>query len=192
MARKPYHRPSSIDRLLPDIQELIAQLRRKGRTIDEIRAKLLELDIDVSRSALGRHVRTLGEVQERMRQSRAIADALVSKFGDEPDTKLGRANIELMQSIVMQTMTAIDIDEETGEAKAVTFSAEDVMFLSRSLQSLASAAKTDVDRIERLEKRAAEKATKEAAEKATKAARSKGLSKDTVEAIRFAVLGSDS
>lgn len=185
------NRPSSIDRLLPDIQELIATLRRNGRTIDEIRSKLLELDVDVSRSALGRHVRTLGEVQERMRQSRAIADALVSKFGDEPDTKLGRANIELMQSIVMQTMTAIDIDEETGEAKPVTFSAEDVMFLARSLQSLASAAKTDTDRIERLEKRAAERATKEAAEKATTAARSKGLSKETVEAIRFAVLGSD-
>jgi hypothetical protein len=45
--------------------------------------------------------------------------------------------------------------------------------------------------IEKAEARAAAKATKTAAEHATKAARAKGLSKDTVEAIRMAVLGSD-
>tara|TARA_B000000460_G_C21481316_1_gene377159 strand:- start:26 stop:271 length:246 start_codon:yes stop_codon:yes gene_type:complete len=74
--------PSSIDRLLPSIQELIGRLRREGRTIDEIRAKLMELDVDVSRSALGRHVKSLADVQRRMRDSREIANALVNQFGD--------------------------------------------------------------------------------------------------------------
>lgn len=178
--------PSSIDRLPASLRELIGTLRRDGRTIDEIHAKLQELDATVSRSALGRHVKTLAVVQERMRQSRAVADSLVAQFGDEPDNKLARANIELMHSVVMQTvMAAADATDDNGEATPVTFDPEQVMFLSRSLQSLASAEKANSERI----LKAVERATKQAADKAGKAAKAKGLTKDTVEFITNAVLG---
>ncbi len=183
--------PSSIDRSPPEIRELIGKLRRDGGcTIDEIMAKLGELDVELSRSAVGRHVKKLADVGERLRESRAIAEGLVDKFGDQPDNRLARVNLELMHDMVMRVVTAEAVDEETGEASPVTFGPEDVMFLSRSLQSLASAQKTDADRMEKAIKAAQEKATKDAVEKAVGAARSKGLSKDTVDAIRFAVLGS--
>jgi hypothetical protein len=185
--------PSSIDKLPPELRELIGKLRRNNVTIDEILGKLREIDpgIDVSRSALGRHVRKIAEIGERMRQSRMIAEQLTTRFGDQPDNRLARLNLELMHDVVMRTITAASIDEATGEASEMVFSAEDTMFLSRSLQSLATAQKTDVDRMDKEKKLAAEKATKEAAEKAVTAARSKGLSSETVDAIRFAVLGSD-
>lgn len=179
---------SSIDRLLPSLQELIGRLRREGRTIDEIRAKLMELDVDVSRSALGRHVKNMADVQRRMRDSREIAHALVNQFGDQPDNKLAQANIELMHSVVMQTLTHAEEDEE-GNLKPILFSPEEAMFLARALQSLSGAAKTTDDRLEKAEKRAAARATAEAAEKAVNAARAQGLSKDGVAAIRHAVLG---
>lgn len=190
MAQKR-NRPSTIDRLLPDLQALIGQLRNQGRTIEEIRLKLLELDVEVSRSALGRHVKSMAEAQVTMQRSRQLAEALVKEFGAEPDDKMARLNIELAHGLLMRLMLATHVDEETGEAAPIVLSPEDAMFVARAVQSLASASKTTEDRIEkRIEKARAEERNK-AAENAATAARSKGLSKETVEAIRFAVLGSD-
>ncbi|WP_066667367.1 MULTISPECIES: phage protein Gp27 family protein [unclassified Sphingomonas] len=183
MARK--QTPSSIDRLPRELRELIGELRRDGRTIDEILEKLRELDANVSRSALGRHVKSLGEIAERMQRSRQMAEALVNKFGDQPDNKLARINLELMHTVVMETITAAEVDPETGEARSITFSPEQAMFLARAMQSLASAEKANDDRITK----ARDRERKEAAEKAGAAAKSKGLSADTVDFIRQAVLG---
>lgn len=190
MARKK-QTPSSIDRLLPELQELIGQLRGQGRTIDEIRAKLLELDVEVSRSALGRHVRTLADAQVTMQRSRQIAESLVARFGDEPDDKLARLNIELAHGLIMRLMLSTAIDPETGESAPIVLDPKDAMFCASAINSLTSSSKTVEDRIVKAIERERVRATKAAAEKAVTAAKAKGLSKDTVEAIRFAVLGSD-
>lgn len=138
--------PSTIDRLPVELRELIGRLREDGRTIDEILEKLHELDADVSRSALGRHIKGLAEIGAQMRRSREIATALVGQFGDQPDNRLARMNIELMHGVVMQTiMAASEAEAETGEAQAVTFDPEQVMFLSRSLQALAGADKANAE-----------------------------------------------
>lgn len=177
-------RPSKIDRLPPEIREAIGDLRRSGRTIDEILAHLRQLGVqDVSRSGLGRHVQELDEIGERMRQQRALADALVARFGSEPDDKLARVNLEMMHGLLFRFAMAEQKQEE------VRLGPEDLMFLSSALKNIAAAGKTDVDRIQRLEKRAAEQAKAEAAEAAVKVAGAKGLSADTVSAIRRAVLG---
>ncbi|MGZ8371111.1 MAG: phage protein Gp27 family protein, partial [Caulobacteraceae bacterium] len=65
------HQPSSIDKLPPEVRALIGELREKrGCTIDEIMDKLRELEVDVSRSAVGRHVRKLADIGAEMRRSR--------------------------------------------------------------------------------------------------------------------------
>jgi hypothetical protein len=138
--------PSSIDRLPHEVQELIGQLRRSGRTIEEIRAKLMELDVEVARSTLGRHVKKMADVQRRMRDSRDMAQALVSQFGAEPDNKLAQANIDLMHSIIMQTLAHVE-EDENGNPKPIIFDPKDAMFLSSSLSNLASAAKNNDARI---------------------------------------------
>ena len=61
-------RPSSISRLPAEIRDKIGALRAEGRTIDEIVAKLEELNVDVSRSALGRHCKRLESVQANIRR----------------------------------------------------------------------------------------------------------------------------
>lgn len=196
MARKkrPSKRntPSTIDRLLPDIQDLIKDLRAKGRTIDEIRAKLFELDVDVSRSALGRHVKSLADMQARMRDSHAMAQALAQQHGDKPVNDLANANFQLMHSLVMQTMTAAEVDPETGEAMPVTFNAQEAMFLAKSLQSLASAQKANQDRLVKAQEEAREEERRRAVGRVEEAAKQQGFSKDMVTAIRHAVLGTTS
>jgi len=74
-------RPSSIDRLPEAVRELIGKLRGQGRTIDEILNHLQTLDVEVSRSALGRHTQWLDRVSERMLQSRQVTEALIERLG---------------------------------------------------------------------------------------------------------------
>ena len=185
MARSPRRSPSSIDKLPPEIRELIGRLRENGATSDQIKAKLDELDADVSRSALGRHIKGLAEIGERLRHSREVATALVSRFGDEPDNRVARLNIELMHGLVMQAITATTEGEDGEPGGAVTFTPEDTMFLARSLHSLATAQKTDTDRLLKVRVEVA----KEAAKAVETVGKAKGLTKETMDAIKHAVLG---
>lgn len=193
MARRPpssrpgkRQTPSSIDRLPEEIRAEVGRLRIQGRTIDEILAHLQAMDVDVSRSALGRHVKRLNASRERMRHSREMATALVSQFGDQPDNRLARLNLELMHGVVMQTITATAEDED-GDPQPVTFSPEDARFLADALAKLASAEKTNVERTLKLKQEAA----KEAAAAVDRVAQTgaAGLTVDTVAAIKREILG---
>jgi hypothetical protein len=186
MAPPRRHRRSSVDRLDPEVRELIGKLRIDfGWTIDEILAKLRELGQgEVSRSALGRHVKSLEEIGAQLRHSREVAKALIDQVGDAPEDRTADLNIELMHSMILRLVTATN---DEGDGGPITFGPEDVMFLTRSLQALAGARKTNADMV--LKTR--EAATKEAAKKAGAAAKSAGLSKETVQFITNAVLGAE-
>ncbi|MCK5296461.1 MAG: DUF3486 family protein [Alphaproteobacteria bacterium] len=175
-------RSSSIKRQSQEIREKIGRLRNNGCTIDEILAKLKELEVPVSRSALGRHVKHLDEVLENMRESRIVAEAVVKNFGEESEDKTAQANIQMMHSLVMKLITGKAAGETVLDAK-------EVMFLSSSLQKLTSASKSDVDREiklrERIEKEIREKASKAIA----KTAKQAGLSKEMVEQFKNDVFG---
>jgi len=179
-------RPSKIDRLPEAVKSAIGDLRRAGRTIDEILAHIRSMGVgetDVSRTGLGEHVRKLDELGEAMRRDRAMADALVSRFGEEPDDKLFRVNVELMQGLLFRMSVA------ERQAEEVTLTPQDVMFFTSALKNIASASKTDTDRVERIEKRAAEQARREAADVAEREATEAGLSKDRAAELRRKVLG---
>ena len=181
---RPPERPSSIDRLPEEIRAEVGRLRVQGRTLDEILEHLKGMDVEVSRSALGRHVKRMNAGRERMRHSREISTALVSQFGDQPDNRLARLNLELMHGVVMQTIMATTEDED-GDPQPVTFSPEDARFLADALAKLASAEKTNVDRTLKLKAEAA----KEAVAAVEKVAKKEGLSKETTDAIRAGILG---
>jgi hypothetical protein len=170
-------RPSTIDRLDPAIRDGIGRLREQGRTIDEILAHLQLLEVDVSRSALGRHIQKIDEIGEHMRQSRAVAEALVANFGEQPDNRLARLNIEMMHGVVMKLISSAV--QEGG----VALDAEQVLFVSRSLQSLAGAAKADDTRILIVRKELAQE-TKKAVEKVVEAVAAKGDTLTGQEVLR--------
>lgn len=185
---KARHRPSTIDKLDTEIRELIGKLRMdQGWTIDEIQQRLVAMGQSVSRSALGRHVRTLQDISAEMREAQAMATALAREVGDADQSRMLDVNAQLLQANMFKLMLAANEDDGEG----VQLSAKDAKAFADALRSIALTRKTDLDLVERAEKRATERAKVEAADKATTAARSKGLSKDTVDAIRRAVLGSD-
>lgn len=175
---------STIKRLPPAVQELIGELRREGRTIDEILGKLGELraagahDQEISRSALGRHVKEIEQLGRELRESKVIADALVAGLGDEPENRVTRLNIQLAHNVLFKLFRAAT----TGEA---TMDAEEAMFAASSIQKLTAAAKSDADLTMKLQAEADRKAV---AAMET-AAKRQGLSADMIAAIKRDFLG---
>lgn len=194
----PRRQPSTIDRLPGEVRELIGSLRQDGCTIDEILAKLQELKVGVSRSALGRHVQTLAVVGERMRRSRDLAQSLTARFGDQPDNRLARMNLELLHNAMFETLTAAEGSEadeegdEDGERVPVPMDPKSLKSLADALRSMASAEKLDAERIARMKAEARREALEEAAKAVETVAKrdpAKGLTKETVLAIRREILG---
>ncbi len=180
--------PSTVDRLDPEIRALIGHLRiDRGWTIDEIRARLVEMgQTEVpSRSALGRHIRSLADVGADLRETQVYAEALAKEAGSKNAGQLLDVNAQLLHANMFRLMLA----ERDGEG--IQLDSKQAKEFSEALRNLALMRKTELETIEKAEKRAAEKERIASADRAGKAARAKGLSKDTVEAIRHAVLGSD-
>lgn len=180
-------RPSKIDRLPEEIKNQIGKLRRAGRTIDEIMAKLGELDLDAlginqtdlpSRAAVGRHVQGLDAMAEEMRRQKTIAEAMVERGLVIDQGQTAKLNIALAHGLLTRLMF-------TESGTMATLDAEEAMFVARSIQSLSSAAKGEVDR----ELKVRAEVAREAAAAAAKVAKDQGLTKDTVDLITREILG---
>ncbi len=156
-------RPSSIDRLPAEVRDWIGRLREQGRTLDEIIAKLRELDVDAlpSRSALHRHLQKAEVVAERLKKSRAVADVIVRRLGEGEPDRATRLNIELMHQVVFDMISGASEDGEP-----VTLEPMQVMLVAKALDHLGKASKDDVARTIAIEKRATEKAKAEALKQA--------------------------
>lgn len=176
-------RPSSIDKLPPEIRDAIGKLRDDGATIDEIVAHLATLDVQVSRSAMGRHVEKLAQVGEKLRRSRAVAEGLVRQLGDAPESKTARLNVELAHSAILDLLTRAE-----DEAVAVD-GPQSAMFLAKSLESLTRASRHDVAYLAEVEKRAEAKAQKAAVAAVEAVAKQRGLAADTLAAIKAGIFG---
>lgn len=151
-------RASSVKRLPPEIKERIHLLFEEGRTLDEIMQALASLGAEVSRSALGRYSQSLDKVAEKVRRSREVADALVRRLGDAPESRTLRLNVELMHSAILDLFLANEERDSEG-----TF------YLARSLEALAKASKLDTDMTVKVRQEAEAKAKREADARIAKA-----------------------
>jgi hypothetical protein len=186
MARR--NRTSTIDQLPKPVRAKIAQLRDKGRTIDEILAVLETLLNDAqvpSRSALGRHLKKQEQVTARIRQSRQMVEAIAKSFGDKQTSDIARMNMELMHDIILRVLMITD-----DEGNAALVDPKDIMFLATAMEKNTKASKADFDQqlaaAREMERRLA---TEDAAEQAAATAKKKGLSSDTINAIKASILG---
>lgn len=178
------HVPSTVDKLGSKITAMISELRiEHGWTIDEILAKLIELKKPVSRSALGRHVRSLSEAGAEMRKTRDMALALAQQHSGDDESKVSDLNLELTHALIMRMQLAQlmqDPDEVDGDAK-------NHMFMAAAQNSLASAAKSHADR----RRKHRQEMRSEAAAAVDDVAKEipGGLTRDTVAAIKAKILG---
>ncbi|HRQ82725.1 MAG TPA: DUF3486 family protein, partial [Azospirillaceae bacterium] len=129
MPPRKRRQPSKVDLLPAPLREAVVGLHQSGRyTLEQIASHLAdlaagrrsmlppELDIPVSiapesapsKSSLGRYVKGLDAIAEKLQRSRAVAEALVAKLGDEPESRTARLNIELMHGVVMDIVMAAE------------------------------------------------------------------------------------
>lgn len=142
-------RPSKVDRLPLEIRDTIADLRREGRTIDEILAHLQALGgpaAEIKRTGLGVHLKKWDAVAQRLNGSRQAAEAIMSRFENQgADDRMARLNVQLLHSSIM----AIQAGED-GEGAALD--PKEAMQLSMAVKNLVQAARTDQNRyVETLE-----------------------------------------
>ncbi|GFE94833.1 DUF3486 family protein [Acetobacter persici] len=184
-------RPSSIDQLEPEIREEIGRLRGGGHTIDEILAALRELGAkDISRSALGRHVKNMEQIGAKLRHSRNIAEALVRQLGDAPASRSAQLNIELLHSVILDlNLASEDADADADGLAALRGNPEGIMLLAKAIDHLTKSSKADIDNQKAIEERVEKRINAKNAVAIKDVAKEKGLSQETVDAIRARILG---
>lgn len=171
-------RPSSIDRLPEAVRELIGKLRGQGRTIDEILNHLQTLDVEVSRSALGRHTQWLDRVSERMLQSRQVTEALIERLGAVGENRQVRLIAELVGTGMFEALS-----------EAEGLSPAEHAHLARAVKDLSQTLRTDAAYTERVRALAAAEARERAAAEVAANPAMQGLSAGTIEAIKSTILG---
>jgi hypothetical protein len=186
-------RPSTVDQLPEEIRSEIGRLRMQGVTIDGILAHLRALhgETQVSRSALGRHLKGVEKLGERVRRSRQVAEVLVRELGDAPESQAARMNIELMHGAVLDLFmkSADGEDVAEGGKEALAGDPEGVMMLAKALDHLTRASRSNVEFIAAAEKRAIERAKRDAVKVVDAVAREKGITTETLDAIKAGIFG---
>lgn len=211
--------PGKVDKLPPEVRELIAALRQThGWTIDQIldalRAlaagqpprlpgslppeltalPLIDPDKLPGRSGLGLHIQGLDRLAARLHKTRAIAEALVRKTGSE-ESRLTQLNVELMHSVVTDLVLAAE-SAESGQANpdedaapGVLSDPAQVMFLAKALDHLASARKKDADMVLKARQEARVETVKVAEAAVRGAGLERGLSDRLATEIRARIFG---
>ncbi|WP_374432157.1 DUF3486 family protein [Ideonella dechloratans] len=173
-------RRSTVSRFPEPIVTQVNQLIRDGHTIDEIVATLQRMGADVSRSAMGRYVKSARESMEKYRQAQEVAKVWVDKLETEPSGDVARLLPEMLRAVAFQTLSTM------GEATDPVGS-QDLMFLAKALKDVSSASRINVD-TELLLRKVRDQA-KAAAAEVTKTIKQAGLSDETVQQIKARILG---
>jgi hypothetical protein len=186
--RRARGRLSSVDLLPEEADEDVLwaweQLRRRRRTQSEILDQLnLRLQLKnitpISKSAFNRAAIRLMRMAARLEETREIAGVLAQKLdasgGEELTLLLG----ETIKVLVYEML------ENAGELKANGITAEMMMNFARAVKFAEESRRITADTRVKIEREFTAKAT-EAVENAAKA---KGLTKDTVDAIKAQILG---
>lgn len=170
-------RPSSITRLPPELAQLCHRLIREGRTIHQITDKLNELDAEVSKSAVGRYVKSAREQMAQYQAAQAVAGQWVAALGENPTGDVGALLAEMLKTVAFQALATMGPDE-TGAAKPTK--PMDIMLLAKAIRDLESTSKANIERREKIERAAIERAATKAGEVGQRA----GLSQATIDEIQ--------
>jgi len=189
-------KPSKLDRFFSheEIIKLAQYLRENpSLTVDEFRDELADKGLDVHRSTAHEYQRKLTALGNRMRQSKMMAESLVSELGNAANEgQYGRALVEMARTLVFEFQSKV-LDGSAGDLDT-----KDFAFLGKALKELAQAARLDQDfemkvaeiraEAERQVRAEAAKKLDAAAEEANNAGEA-GLSADRVAQLRREFLG---
>ena len=177
-------RRSTLASLPAPIVQACNDLIRDGHTIDAIVAALHGLGAPVSRSAVGRYVKSARESMEKYRQAQEVARVWLDKLEAEPQGDVARLLPEMLRAAAFQSISRLG--EEGGPVKAA-----DLMLLARTLRDLAGASKTNIDvqlQLRKLREQVQQRAG-DAARDVESLTRQAGMSEALVRSIRERILG---
>ena len=166
------------------VKEAVDGAIRANRTIDEILEVLQPLGADISRSAVGRYAKRARETMEKWREAQEVRKIWVDQFGKDPEGDIGTLLMQMLQSVAYGQLSAMG-DQPADLTGKDGVSPRHVALLAQAIKDLSSAQKTTADRILKVRQETASKA----AEKAVEVAKSGGMSKDVVEQLRAAIIG---
>ncbi len=171
---------STVKKLPPEIKaELDRLLVLDNFTIDQLAAELRALGANVSRSAVGRYSKNYKQVAAKMKEYKQMATAFAGELGTEVESDSHKVIVQMLHTMMVRVgMKDLESDEPTMDAK-------EMMFFANTLKSVMGSVK---DR-QVIQEKAREKALAEAADAATSVAKRKGLTRETVKAIRDKILG---
>lgn len=174
-------RKSTVAVLDESIVSVVNQLIREGCTIDEILRALQPLGADVSRSAMGRYVKSARESMEKYRQGQEVAKVWLDKLEHEPNGDVARLLPEMLRAVAFQTLTTMgESDEGIGS--------QELMFLAKALKDLSGASKLNID-IELKMREVRRRTLDEAAKKVGETALAQGMDEQQAEFWAKQVLG---
>ncbi len=177
MARK-----STVRQLPQQLQEAIHKLLDDGQTLDAILEHLAGMGATVSRSALGRYSQEYQAVAAKLREAREITSAFAAQLSDLPND-MGRVTTELLHSILFKVLM------RQAEGDTPDVSAGEIMSQAKAIQAMASASKTSADLELKIREAVRAEAFREAAKAVDDAGQEKGLTAETVKAIKARILG---
>lgn len=176
-------RRSSIEQLPGELADLCHRLIREGRTIEDITDKLNELDADVSRSAVGRYVKSARDQMRQYQDATAVAGQWVAQLGENPSGDVGALLAEMLKTVAFQTLATMA--PETDGSKARPTKPMDIMLLAKAIRDLEATSKANIERREKIERAALERQAKAA----ERVAKKQGMSADQWAQIRAQFLG---
>lgn len=192
---KARNQPSKVEKLPRVVREELDALRtRQGWTIEQLLDWLRAQGHDnISRSGLGNYCRNLyldtEAAADKINRAGVIAKALIERFGDRPDNELARANIQMLHGQVFNMILEEDsaFDEEGNPLPGDSLK---LVRLTKAVQQLLSAEKMNAERVAQIRKIAREEAQQEAAAAVDAVATrtERGLTKDTIDAIKREIL----
>jgi hypothetical protein len=182
--------------LLPEEAEPIvawamAELRARKHTqldiLDKFNVQLRKLAVELDRpiepislSAFNRYALRMATMARRLEETREIAGALTERLqpGDTDD-------LTIMVAETIKTLVFEILESSTDKKGRLTIDTKGAMELANALRAAAAAQSISSDRRAKVEKELAEKAGKAI----DQVAKEKGLTAETVEAIKAKVLG---
>lgn len=176
-------RKSTVAVLDESIVSEVNRLIRDGCTIDEILRALQPLGAEVSRSAMGRYVKSARESMEKYRQAQEVAKVWVDKLETEPTGDVARLLPEMLRAVAFQTLSNMgEADDAIGP--------QELMFLAKALKDLSGASATNVSielKMREIRAKAQRELLEEQKAKLDAIPKDKGVSEETKNAIREAL-----
>lgn len=180
---------STIAKLPKELADVCHRLIREGRTIHEITDALNTLDADVSKSAVGRYVKSARDQMQRYRDAQEVAGQWVTQLGENSKGDVATLCQQMLTGIAFTTLDQVaqaQMDETApGEKPAKPLKPMDLMLLAKTLESLESSGKRGMERREKWERDVLLRQSKAA----EKVAREQGMSDEHWSQIRAEFLG---